>query len=267
MAAAKATNVPHRMSRLLQSDFLELKQPAWYRPVLNRAPTWHLAKMPCLQFQPTTKISRKHLFKPQKIVYPEDRLRSRFYRNHPWELARPKIIIENDAMDFLRYNWNTLVQNGRQTDGERFVVYAEILLIKYSVVQRAVWLMNQTDPLSEQQAYEYACQEFYAVRAHEEIESRIAEDEARAYGTSFTSYIEIGMKLQTEAIERWRERASRETAIMAQRKTAVVAPTELESLDVTTENTEEELVKVGVEDNSNTEEASENDTENKSDST
>ncbi len=63
------------------------------------------------------------MFKPQKIVYPEDELRNQFFRDHPWELARPRIVVENDGKDYRRVDWSKgIVQKGKKVDGERFVL-------------------------------------------------------------------------------------------------------------------------------------------------
>jgi len=61
------------------------------------------------------------MYMPQKIEYPEDKLRTQFYRDHPWELARPRVLVENDGKDCLKYDWSKMPQKGKPLDGERFV--------------------------------------------------------------------------------------------------------------------------------------------------
>ena len=60
--------------------------------------------------------SQKHLRwkseRPKTIVYPEDRLRRKFYEDHPWELRRPRCLIETTG-DGTRRTWETLLQKGR----------------------------------------------------------------------------------------------------------------------------------------------------------
>jgi small subunit ribosomal protein S23 len=63
------------------------------------------------------------MFKPQPIQYEEDRLRCEFYGDHPWELARPRIILENDGKDGQRCDWSRIQQTGRPLNGERFGFY------------------------------------------------------------------------------------------------------------------------------------------------
>ena len=49
--------------------------------------------------QKSTRYKQKHLRtkppRPAPIVYPEDRLRRQFYKDHPFELARPQSLVEN----------------------------------------------------------------------------------------------------------------------------------------------------------------------------
>lgn len=61
------------------------------------------------------------MFKPQAIVYEEDRLRLQFYGDHPWELARPRVVLENDGKDGQKCDWSRIQQPGRQLNGERWV--------------------------------------------------------------------------------------------------------------------------------------------------
>jgi small subunit ribosomal protein S23 len=70
----------------------------------------------------TTNRNKKpsKLFQPVKIKYEEDQLRKEFFRDHPWELARPRIILEKTGKDFENYNWSRIQQPGKRLDGERY---------------------------------------------------------------------------------------------------------------------------------------------------
>lgn len=61
------------------------------------------------------------LFQPVEIKYEEDQLRKEFFRDHPWELARPRIVLETTGKDFQKYDWSSIQQPGKRLDGERFV--------------------------------------------------------------------------------------------------------------------------------------------------
>ena len=112
-------------SRMLETGRLQA-EPPWYRVVGNVPPTTTLVRtLPVkLQEKKLTKSHRKvpGLYRPHKIVYPEDELRQRFFREHPWELARPRIVVENDGRDFERYDWSRMMQPGKRLDGERSVL-------------------------------------------------------------------------------------------------------------------------------------------------
>jgi small subunit ribosomal protein S23 len=62
----------------------------------------------------------RNLFRPTSIVHPEDALRQDFYREHPWELARPKLVLELDGQDGRYRDWSKgLRQPGMALSGER----------------------------------------------------------------------------------------------------------------------------------------------------
>jgi small subunit ribosomal protein S23 len=95
--------------------------PGWYNIVGDIPPTETLAR-PVLR-TPRPKKAKKpsRMFQPLPIVYPEDKLRSDFFGDHPWELARPRIIVEDSGNDSKDYDWSSIIQPGKQLDGERCV--------------------------------------------------------------------------------------------------------------------------------------------------
>lgn len=79
------------------------------------------------------------MFQPLQIMYPEDKMRTTFFNDHPWELARPRTVIENDGNDARLWDWSKIEQPGKPLDGE-------------SVVRRQLWLkqhMLKEVPLAE----------------------------------------------------------------------------------------------------------------------
>ncbi|KXX73652.1 hypothetical protein MMYC01_209523 [Madurella mycetomatis] len=61
-----------------------------------------------------------NIYRPTRIVHPEDRLRQEFYRDHPWELARPKLVLELDGQDARMRDWSKgLRQPGMKLSGEK----------------------------------------------------------------------------------------------------------------------------------------------------
>jgi len=96
--------------------------PQWYNIVGDIPPGETLAR-PVLR-APISRKSRKpsKLFKPLPIRYEEDKLRSEFFGDHPWELARPRLVVEDSGNDAKKYNWSKITQPGKQLDGERYAI-------------------------------------------------------------------------------------------------------------------------------------------------
>lgn len=73
----------------------------------------------------------------------------------------------------------------------------------HSVVQRQLWLMDNGMPKAE--AYDMARREFYALRQQEEVERRIAKEEAQFVGAYFgKTRLEIGHELEAKQFEDWK---------------------------------------------------------------
>ncbi|KAL1898914.1 mitochondrial ribosomal small subunit component [Sporothrix stenoceras] len=144
----------------------------------------------------------RRTYMPHKILYEEDELRQTFFKDHPWELARPRVLIETDGKDALRFDWSKgLVQPGFPLSGE-------------SVVQRQMWLMH-AGGMTKEQAYDSARREFYALRHKEDVERRVAQEEARMVGAYFgVTAIQANMREEDKAYEWWKEWAARQSAKM-----------------------------------------------------
>ncbi|KAJ2864550.1 mitochondrial ribosomal small subunit component [Coemansia aciculifera] len=104
--------------------------------------------------------------KPPRIEFPEDQLRRTFYRNHPFEKERPRIVMEPTGQT--EQDWSQLTHGHGQVTGE-------------NVIRHQYYLM-QSKGLSEREAYAQATSEFYKIRAREEMEAKSARQEALAYG-------------------------------------------------------------------------------------
>ena len=69
------------------------------------------------------------MFQPQHITYEEDRLRRDFFGDHPWELARPRVMLEDDGKDYQKWDWSQAHQLGRRADGEKYEPARDHLLL------------------------------------------------------------------------------------------------------------------------------------------
>jgi small subunit ribosomal protein S23 len=111
-------------TRELQSALLPSYQksaPPWYKVMEAIPPSEILTRpVPVQHRQPNLRVAKPNgIYRPQKIRYEEDHLRDVFYKDHPWELARPRIVLELDGKDAQRCDWGKgLRQPGVQLSGE-----------------------------------------------------------------------------------------------------------------------------------------------------
>jgi small subunit ribosomal protein S23 len=154
------------------------------------------------------------LFQPIEIKYEEDQLRREFFRDHPWELARPRIVLESTGKDYEKYDWSRLQQPGKRLDGE-------------SVVQRQLHLLQTVPNMTKSAAYDIARREFYRFRHREDIERRVAAEEAEATGAEFgPTMLEVGVELENQEFERWKQWARLMAQIQEQKAAAFVGAPE-----------------------------------------
>lgn len=75
--------------------------------------------------------------------------------------------------------------------------------------------------MTTSQAYDIARKEFYALRQEEEIERRIAKEEALSTGAYFgKGYLEVGMELEDKAYEEWKGWATKQVELMDMQRSA-----------------------------------------------
>ncbi|KAH7153317.1 mitochondrial ribosomal protein S25-domain-containing protein [Dactylonectria macrodidyma] len=178
--------------------------PPWYNIMTSVPPAETLVRTIPAHRSPGSHKARKpkNLFRPQRLAYIEDSLRNTFYRDHPWELARPRVILELDGKDYQRCDWSRgLQQPGIPLTGE-------------SVVQRQMWLISN-EKMAKREAYDNTRREFYRLRQEEEIEKRVAVEEARHVGAYFgKTRIDVSHILEDREFENWKVWAGKETAKM-----------------------------------------------------
>lgn len=95
--------------------------PVWLKVVERYPPAELLSRPHPIQHQNPHPRQRKprNIFRPQAITFPEDELRKTFFKDHPWELARPRIAVESDGKDARYVDWSRgLKQPGLQVSGE-----------------------------------------------------------------------------------------------------------------------------------------------------
>jgi len=207
----KPSRVYQTASLLLESNSIS-QPPPWYKTIGSIPPGEILTRTQPIQHRESNRKQRvrkpSKMFKPQLIEYEEDRLRRKFYGDHPWELARPRIVLENDGKDGQRCDWSKIQQPGRPLNGE-------------SVVQRQLWLINNIPEMSNNQAYDIARKEFYALRHEQEVERRVAKEEALWTGAYFgKGVLEIAEELESKTYESWKAWAIKEVETIQRQKDA-----------------------------------------------
>jgi small subunit ribosomal protein S23 len=90
--------------------------------------------------------------------------------------------------------------------------------------------------MTSTKAYDIARGEFYALRHEEDVERRVAKEEALSTGAYFgKSILEIGMELEDQSYEEWKRWAMKEVQLLNQQRDA--AYTRFDSTEEDTVNT------------------------------
>ncbi|KAM3420672.1 hypothetical protein BST61_g3927 [Cercospora zeina] len=158
--------------------------------------------------------------------YHEDELRWEYFNDHPWELARPRVVLEDNGRDREVYDWSIPLDYSlrrprigtRDETGRTVAQWEEVMKVQGSrpingeaVVQRWQWLITHTTH-SDAAAYDMARKELYRYRHHREVEARVAREEAQATGAYFgLGPLEVGDLLEDQAFENWKQWAVKQT--------------------------------------------------------
>ena len=74
-----------------------------------------------------------------------------------------------------------------------------------------MWMMYNIPGITKDEAYDTVRREFYALRQQEEVERRIAKEEAQMVGAYFgKSFLQVGMQLEDQQFEKWKKWAGKE---------------------------------------------------------
>ncbi|PVF94510.1 hypothetical protein CPB86DRAFT_682663, partial [Serendipita vermifera] len=231
MGRKVASQVHNAATRLMQGKLLP-EPPLWYSAV---------ARYPPLPLPPRKAVRRSKLDLPpgsrtteveegeeatstgaeklrkepkprvMPVVYLEDKVRQRFFLDHPFEAFRPRSLVEEHEIQkehpIQGPEWTRLRQRGRNPNSEDCIKFAVSLHIHHSL------------PLS--QAYRTACQQYAALRSEHTISSHIAYLEAKALGATFTassSIIRRGYDLEEAALTKWKKGADEDMNEQVARK-------------------------------------------------
>lgn len=95
-------------------------------------------------------------------------------------------------------------------------------------MQRQLYLLNNVPDMTRSTAYDIARREFYQLRLREDIERRVAAEEAEATGATFgPSMLEVSMELENKEVERWKGWARTQAQLLDQKNAAFIGAPEI----------------------------------------
>lgn len=151
---------------------------------------------------------RSRLFAPVEIQYEEDQLRKQFFQDHPWELARPRMVLE------------TTGNQHANSDYSKGLEQPMVPLSGESVIQRQKWLLENVPDITMTEAYDIARREFYTLRRQEAIRRKVAKEEALHMGARpEKSILQWSMQIENKHYDNW-EAWSREQVMELTQKNA-----------------------------------------------
>ena len=99
--------------------------------------------------------------------------------------------------------------------------------------------MHNVPNMSKAKAYDQARREFYEERLQEDVERRVAKEEALATGAYFgKSMLQIGMELEDKAYEKWKEWATKEIILAEQKQAGAYTGVNNESMEISADDPE-----------------------------
>ncbi len=114
------------------------------------------------------------------------------------------------------------------------------------MIQRQTWLQENVPGISPATAYDQARKEFYKLRLQEDVQRRVAQEEALSTGAYFhKSTMEVGMELEDRQYEEWKAWAVKEVQLAEQRRNAMYTGQESQSTDLSPEEEEAAVDEVG----------------------
>jgi small subunit ribosomal protein S23 len=157
MARRIASQVHKQASRLTRSGFIKTL-PAWYQAVLDHPPiplppreppsrTSYDSKPPKQALAPAPKkLQGPHRQLP--ISYVEDEIRRQFFRDHPFESFRPRIITEAGTIEeehpVRGLQWTRLLQRSRNPSSEEYVFFSSFFFssIIFAFPEKCIFVLT-----------------------------------------------------------------------------------------------------------------------------
>ena len=104
-----------------------------------------------------------------------------------------------------------------------------------------MWLQRNVPNITPAKAYDQARKEFYKLRLQEDVQRRVAQEEALAAGAYFhKSTLQVGMELEDRQFEEWKAWAMKEVQLAEQRRNAMYTGQENQAMDLSPDDPETE---------------------------
>nr|XP_023907970.1 37S ribosomal protein S25, mitochondrial-like [Quercus suber]POF16567.1 37s ribosomal protein s25, mitochondrial [Quercus suber] len=108
--------------------------PPWYGVMGVIPPSERLVRPPMQRPQKPGKRASK-LFKPLHLNYEEDLLRWEYFNDHPWELARPRVVLEDDGRDAEKWDWSLPLDHSLKRPGPGDMLHNFSMLVASPVLR------------------------------------------------------------------------------------------------------------------------------------
>ncbi|GAA5958566.1 hypothetical protein JCM21900_003981 [Sporobolomyces salmonicolor] len=142
--------------------------------------------------KPPRKANTKHS-RPWEIVFPEDRIRRQFFRDHPFEAYRPVSLVEGEKVAAVEgpqgADWTELRQRSLVPTAEDCISFISNLVDAHHL------------PLSS--AYPLGIAQFRTLRSEHETATLSARLEAQSFGAIFFGEIERGVLVEEKVLDQW----------------------------------------------------------------
>ncbi|GAA5888728.1 hypothetical protein JCM6882_002829 [Rhodosporidiobolus microsporus] len=131
--------------------------------------------------------------KPLPIVFAEDKIRKRFFVDHPFEAYRPVSLVEGEKIKEVEgpqgAEWTELSQRSVVPSAEDCIAYIHNLTVAHSV------------PIT--QAYPHGVAQFRTLRAEHELATLSARNQATAFGAHFFGEIDRALAMEEKVLDQW----------------------------------------------------------------
>ncbi|GJN92073.1 hypothetical protein Rhopal_005101-T1 [Rhodotorula paludigena] len=143
--------------------------------------------------------------RPPAIVFPEDRIRDRFFADHPFEAYRPTSLVEGEHVRTpsgpTGQDWTELRQRSTVPSAEDCISFIANLVEAHGV------------PLAT--AYPHGVAQFRTLRAEHDTATRSAHLEAQSFGARFFGEIERSTDVEDRVLDEWANARAIQDALAA----------------------------------------------------